>query len=277
MLKIFEWCWTKTIRDLSEKKASLLFSPLWTGPLFSAWDATIKNKNWSCSHFPRPIYILDLTHTHTHTHTHTLFSWATLMVTIIHLFPILSNYECDYLMSWACFIKIVFISHEVINLKTRVKNKEMSEWEENRTSWFFTLSFQEITVSQRVDSFELWCWRRLLKVPWSAMRSNQSILKEINLECSLEGLMLKLKLQNFGYLMRRANSLMLGKIEGRRRKGPQRMRHLDGISNSMDMSLSKLQRWWRTGKHGVLQSTGLQRVRHNWATEQWQRGVSEAL
>ena len=75
------------------------------------------------------------------------------------------------------------------------------------------------------------------------MRSNQSILKEINLECSLEGLMLKLKLQNFGYLMRRANSLMLGKIEGRRRKGPQRMRHLDGISNSMDMSLSKLQRW----------------------------------
>ena len=97
------------------------------------------------------------------------------------------------------------------------------------------------------------------------MRSNQSILKEINLEYSLEGLMLKL--QYFGYLMRRADSLMLGKIEGRRRRGQQRTRHLDGISDSMDMSLSKLQRWWRTGKHGVLQSTGLQRVRHNSLTE----------
>ena len=93
---------------------------------------------------------------------------------------------------------------------------------------------------RRIDSFKLWCWRRLLRVPWTARRSNQSILKEISPGCSLEGLMLKLKLQYFGHLMRRADSLektlMLGKIEGRRRRGRQRMRWLDGISDSMDMS-----------------------------------------
>ena len=97
---------------------------------------------------------------------------------------------------------------------------------------------------QRIDAFELWCWRRLLRIPWTARRSNRSIIKEINPEYSLEGLMLKLKLQYFGYLMRKANSLektlMLGKIEGRRRKEQQRMRWLDGISDSMDMSLCKL-------------------------------------
>ena len=97
---------------------------------------------------------------------------------------------------------------------------------------------------RRIDAFELWCWRRLLRVPWTARRSNQSILKEISPEYSLQGLMLKLKLQYFGHLMRRADSLektvMLGKIEGRRRRGRQRMRWLDGITDSMDMGLGEL-------------------------------------
>ena len=99
------------------------------------------------------------------------------------------------------------------------------------------------TEFQRIDAFELWCWRRLLRVPWTARRSNQSILKEISPGCSLEGLMLKLNLQYFGHLMQRADSfektLMLGNIEGRRRRGQQRMRCLDGITESMDMSLGK--------------------------------------
>ena len=120
---------------------------------------------------------------------------------------------------------------------------------------------------QRIDAFELWCWRRLLRVPWTARRSNQSILKEINPEYSLEGLMLKLKLQYFGHLMRRAASLektqMLGKIEGGRRRGRQRTKWLDGISDSMDMSLSKLQEMVKDRKPGVLQPVGSQRFRHD--------------
>ena len=98
---------------------------------------------------------------------------------------------------------------------------------------------------QRIDAFELWCWRRLLRVPWTARRSNQSFLKEISPGCSFEGLMLKLKLQYFGHLMQRTDTLekilMLGRIEGGKRKGRQRMRWLDGIADSMDMNLSKLQ------------------------------------
>ena len=124
---------------------------------------------------------------------------------------------------------------------------------------------------QRIDFFELWCWRRLLGVPWTTRRSNQSILKEMSSGCSLEGLMLKLKLQYFGHLMRRIASLektlMLGKIEGRTRRGQQRMRWLNGLTDSMNTGLGEVRGWWWTWRPDVLWFMGSQRVGHDWATE----------
>ena len=132
---------------------------------------------------------------------------------------------------------------------------------------------------QRIDVFELWCWRRFLRVPWTARRSNQSILKEITPEYSLEGLVLKLKLQYFGHLLQRTDSLektlMLRMIEGRRRRGWQRMRWLDASPTQWTWVWVKSRSWWCTGKPGVLQSMGSPRVKHDWAVElNWSWGLN---
>ena len=136
--------------------------------------------------------------------------------------------------------------------------------------WMWELHHKE-GWALKTDAFELWCWRRLLRVLWTTRRSNWSILKEISPEYSLEGLMLKMKLQSFGHLMRRTDllekTLMLGKIEGRRRRGRQRMRWLDGITDSMGMNFSRLQDLVMDWEACVLQSMGSQKVRHDWVTE----------